>query len=101
MEEDILAEEQEVEDPLYTLVLDGSQKSKPKLVDRNGFTYVIKEVTQNKIDYRCSKRPCKATVAETNSTGDRVPGKHNHSHTAEAGKIVSVQVRAQVSSTLY
>ncbi|XP_046551061.1 uncharacterized protein LOC124260787 [Haliotis rubra] len=133
---DILAEEREVEDPPYTLVLDGSQKSKPKLVDRNVFTYVIKvllhlnpiistilyldisifnvivfdviltlyyyifqQVTQNKIYYRCSKRPCKATVVETKSTGDSAPGKHNHSHTAEAGKIVSVQVRAQVKRT--
>ena len=91
----------------FRIIQSSSVRSRPRLIDSQGFTYNVKRRRGKITDWQCTIRNktvrCMASFTESN--GKLTPGSHSHVHAPEPGAgiktIVTAKIRAQALANLF
>ena len=82
----------------HEIVEKSSKRGRPKLIDSQGYSYILQRRRGLVTDWQCSIRPkvnpCRATVRQR---GDQFQcGNHVHNHQAQVGVLTAAKITALV-----
>lgn len=86
----------------FQVIVDGTKRTREKLVDSRGYTYNVQRRRNNKTttDWQCTIRPkenpCRASIIQR---GDEfIVGKNAHNHTAQPGAAIVTKITASMKA---